>query len=117
MYIHPFFIIQLTTAPEEVAKESPPRNSPRFVAFVGERQTQYYVLVEQTVLCQVPSFQDALFVTFSSYYVFHLGYPTAIENVYFFLQDYVLAYPDSCRRKGTYLATASDIKKMCPSSS
>jgi hypothetical protein len=38
--------------PEEVAKERPPHNSPRFVAFVGE------------VLCQVPSFQDALFVTF-----------------------------------------------------
>jgi hypothetical protein len=110
VYLYPFYI-QPTTTPEEVAKEIPPRNSPRFVAFVGERQTQYYVLVEQKILCQVPSFQDALFVTFSAYYVFHLGYPTAIENVYFFLQDYVLAYPDSCRRKGTYLATASDIKK------
>ena len=99
-----------------MARESPPRNSPRFVAFVGEHQTQYYVLVEQKVLCQVPSFQEALFVTFSAYYVFHLGYPTVIESVYFFLQDYVLGYPDSSRRKGTYLATATDIKKMCPSS-
>ena len=67
--------MQPTTTPEEVAKENPPRNSPRFVAFVGERQTQYYVLVEQKILCQVPSFQDALFVTFSSYYVFHLPLP------------------------------------------
>ena len=65
----------------------------------------------RAVLCQVPLFQDALFLTFTSYYVFHLGYPAAIENVYFFLQDYVLVYPDSCHRKGTYLATASDIKK------
>ena len=76
-----------------MAKESPMRNSPRFIAFIGETQSQYYILVEQKVLCQVPSFQDALFIT-SAYYVFHLGYPSSVENVYFFLQDYVLAYPD-----------------------
>ena len=84
--------MQPTTTPEEVAKESPPRNSPRFVAFVGERQT-HYVLVEQKILCQVPSFQDALFVTFSSYYVFHLGYPSAIENVYFFSARLCVSIP------------------------
>ena len=38
------------TTPEEVAKENP-HNSLQFVAFIGERQTQYYILVEQ--FCQV----------------------------------------------------------------
>ena len=30
----------------------------------------------------------------------------------FFFQEYVLAYPDSLRRQGSYLGTASDIKKI-----
>ncbi len=72
---------------------------------------QFFVLVEQKVLCQVPSFQFALFILFSAYYAFHLQYPRSIKNVMFFLQDYVLAYPDSMHRPATYLATASDIKK------
>ena len=77
----------------------------------SETQQQYFVLIEQLVLCQVPSIQDALYTTFASFYVFHLGYPTIVESVNFFLQDFVLGYPDSYCRKGPYLAIASDIKK------
>lgn len=77
-----YIAVQLTT-PEDVAMESPVCNSPRFVAFIGETQSQYYILVEQKVLCQVPTFQYALFITFSCYYVFHLGYPASVESVYF----------------------------------
>lgn len=40
------YYLQLTT-PEDVAMERPVRNSPRFIAFTGETQFQYYVLVEQ----------------------------------------------------------------------
>ena len=70
------------------------------------------MLVEQDVLCQVPSVQLALFITFSAYYVFHLEYPKQLKNVMYFLQDFVLAYPDFLRRPANYLATASDIKKL-----
>ena len=89
--------------------------SPRIAAFVGEEAIQYFIIIERSVLCQVPSFQFALYLTFSSYYVFHLEYPKAIKNVMFFLQDYILSYPDSLRRPATYLATASDIKKLANS--
>ena len=34
-------MLQLTTTPENVAVENPVRNSPRFVAFIGETQSQY----------------------------------------------------------------------------
>ena len=98
-----FFTLQCT--------ETPTPNSPRIAAFVEEMK-QYFVIVEQRVLCQVPSFQLALFISFSAHYVFHLQYPKPIKNVMFFLQDYVLAIPDSLRRPSTYLATASDIKKQ-----
>ncbi len=72
---------------------------------------QFLVLVEQKMLCQVPSFQFSLFIMFSACYAFHLEYPRAVKNVMFFLQDYVLAYPDSMHRPATYIVTASDIKK------
>ena len=81
-----FITLQYTEAPEQVAREPPTRNSPRIAAFVGEEAKQYFVIVEQRVLCQV-------------------------SNVCFFLQDYVLAMPDSLHRPATYLATASDLIK------
>ena len=52
-----FFTLQCTETPEQVASECPTRNSPRIAAFVGEEAKQYFVIVEQKVLCQVPSFQ------------------------------------------------------------
>ena len=104
--------MQLPKTPAEAAKELPLRNSPRIAAFLGDETRQYFIIVEQTVLCQVPSFQFALFLFFSAYYVFHLEYPKSIKNIMFFLQDYVLAFPDSLNRPGTYLATASDINKL-----
>lgn len=85
---------------------------PRVAAFVRDESIQYFIVVEQTVLCQVRSLQYALFLAFSSYYVFHLEYPKPIKNVMFFFQDYILSYPNSLRRPATYLATASDIKKL-----
>ena len=102
----------MTETPENATRQPPSRNSPRIAAFVGEENKQYFVFVEQKVLCQVPSIQHALFIAFSCYYVFHLEYPKQLKNVMFFTQDYVLAYPDSLRRPATYLATASDLKKL-----
>ncbi len=70
----------------------------------SDETIQYFVLIEQKVLCQVPSFQHALFITFSCFYIFHLEYPKQIKNVLFFFQGYIVAYLDSLKRPGTYLA-------------
>ena len=91
-----------------------PHNSPQIAAFIGDETVQYFVIIEHRVLCQVPTFQHALFIAFSAFYVFHLEYPKTVKNAMFFLQDYVLAFPDSMRRPATYLATASDIKSFPP---
>lgn len=81
----------------------PVRNSPRVVARLGDSR-QFFVVVEQKVLCEAPSFQAAIFAMFSSYYIFHLEYPKNCKNILFFLQDYILGLPDSLGRTGTYLA-------------
>ena len=96
----------------DVCKEAPLRNSPRIAAFIGEESQQYFILLEQRVLCQLPSFQLAVFIVFSTYYCFHLEYPKAVRNVMLFFQDYILSFPDGLRRPATYLAMASDINKL-----
>ena len=78
-------LLQSCDTPEQACTEVPVRNSPRIAAFVGEETKQYFVLLEQRVLCQVPSIQLALFITFSSYYIFHLDYPNQLKNVMYFL--------------------------------
>ena len=78
---------------------------------VGERNRQYFVLMEQSVLCQVSSLSQALFVAFGCYYVYNLEYTTKASNIFFFFQDYLLGYPDSAKRPSSYIAVLSDIKK------
>ena len=94
-----------------MAKQPPLRNAPRIASFMGEESIQYFVLMEQGTLCQVPSFQFALFVMFAVYYVFHLEYPRPVVNILYFLQDFVLSFHDSTKRPGPYLSVAADIRK------
>ena len=101
----------------EICGESPTRNSPRIVALIGDEAIQYFIVIEQDIYIQVPTFQLALFVVFSSYYIFNLAYPKQMQKVLYFLQDYVLGMPDSSKRPGAYLATASDINKFMSESS
>lgn len=104
-------LLQVSKTPEMVCSDKA-LMAPRIAAFVGQENVQYFILIEGQTLCEVTSFQLALFVCFSCYYIFHLDYPKIVKNVFFFLQDYVLAFPDSQRRPAVYLATASDIKKL-----
>ena len=57
----------------------PVRPQPRIAAFVGEDSYEYFVICEQQVLCKVPNFQSALFISFSAFY---LEYPTAAKMYY-----------------------------------
>ena len=84
--------------------------APQISAFTDESNAQYCVFVEGNVLCKATRFTEALFVMFALYYIFNLKYPSQVKNVLFFIQDYILGYPDSCGRSATYLATVSDIK-------
>ena len=98
---------------DDICKEPPIRNSPRIAAVVGESTAaQYFVIVEQSVLCELPSFQAALYIMFSAYYVFNLAYPRQSKNTLQFLQDFVLGSPDSFKRTATYLAVSSDINRF-----
>ena len=87
------------------------RNAPRVAAIVGERNRQYFVLMEQSVLCEVNSLSQAIFVAFGCYYVYNLIYPPNVSNILSFFQDYLLGYPDSVKRPSSYIAVLSDIKK------
>ena len=104
-----FFQLSMAN-PESASREE--FTVPRIAAFVGEEHTQYFVIIEHSILCEVPSIQLAIFVMFSFYYIFHLEYPKHIRNVLYFLQDYVLNFPDSGPRPSVYLAVASDINKL-----
>lgn len=105
--------MQVTENPQDIASQPPYRNAPRIAAFMsGDEEFQYILIVEQRVICKTAAFSNALFIMFSLYYIFHLEYPKSVKNVMFFLQDYVLGYPDSLKRPGVYLAKASDIKKL-----
>ena len=98
---------------EEAYRKPPLRNSPRIAMFKNEAgsNSQFFITCEQITLCQVQNFRSALFYMFSCYYIFNLEYPKPAQNVFFFLQDYILSFPDSLKRPSTYLAVVSDIKR------
>ena len=96
---------------QQACQQLPIRNQPRIAAIVGEGSTQYFVICESKVLCEVPTLQAALFTAFSAYYCFNLEYPASAKNIFCFFQDYILGHPNSNKKSGTYLATVSDIKR------
>ena len=66
---------------DDICKEPPARSSPRIAALVGESTSvQYFVIVEPSVLCELPSFKVALYIMFCTYYVFKLAYPRQSKN-------------------------------------
>ena len=96
---------------QQACQQLPIRNQPQIAAIVGEGSTQYFVICESKVLCEVPTLQVALFTAFSAYYCFNLEYPASAKNIFCFFQDYILEHPDSNKKSGTYLAMVSDIKR------
>ena len=97
---------------QEVYRKPPTRNSPRIAAFKNEAgNLQFFIICEQLTLCEAPNLKSTLFYVFACYYVFNLEYPKPAQNLFFFLQDYILSFPDSFKRPSTYLAVASDIKR------
>lgn len=98
--------VQASTPVEKAKSETP---SPRIGVYLHGVK-QFFVFVEGEVLFEVSTLSHAIFLMFSSFYVFYLEYPKPVKNVLFF-QDYIFSYPDSLSRSASYLAMASDIKK------
>lgn len=88
------------------------RPAPRFVLFPGE-ESQYFVFIENEVLCICHSFSHALMVWFMSHYVFNLEYCSNIKEVALFMQEYIFGLPATSGLKrhktATYLAVSTDI--------
>lgn len=95
-------------------KRMPLRNQPRIAAYKLEAKTQYFIICEQAVLCEVPNFDMALFTAFSCYYCFNLEYPLKAKNLFTFFQDCILEQPQSIEKPASYLAVISDIKCNLP---
>ena len=60
--------------------------------------TEYFVICEQKVFCEVPNLKMAFFVMVSCYYCFNLEYPEAAKWMFFFFQDYILEQPDRTKK-------------------
>ena len=99
--------------PEVVAAQPPLRNSPRPAEFqVDDGGNIYFILIEQSVLCQVPTFNEALYVWFCSHYIFHLSYCNSIAEVCMFFQEFLFGLPAGGKRSATYPTTATDIQQL-----
>ena len=101
-------MLKVSTPFEEIIDEAPIRNSLHIVVLI-EESNQYFILIEQSTFCQVPSLQLAPIILFSSYYVFNLAYSKQVQKILYFVHDYILGMPDALKWPGTYLAVASDI--------
>ena len=91
------FSIQEYDHVDIICKKPPLRNQPRIAAYKLEARTQYFIICEQKVLCEVSNFDTALFIVFSSYCFFNLEYPLKTKNLLSFFQDYILEQPDHLR--------------------
>lgn len=103
----------MSTTPEQAAAEPPAWNTPRIAEFEVEDGTpNYFVLVEQSVLCQESYFCNAVFYWFSAHYVFNLEYNKHVKELALFFHEFVLGLPSNCKKMATYLVVTTDIPKL-----
>jgi len=101
----------MTEAPETVAHRPPLRTAPRIAGFKGPTtDSQYYIIVEQKVLCSVTAFSKALMLWFVSHYIFNLEYCKQAKDVALFMQEFVFGLPTRDKKSGTYLSVTTGIQ-------
>ena len=88
---------------EDALCEAPKRNLPRIAVFKGVAY-QYFIFMEQKVLCQTSNFQ------FAARYSFNLEYDKYVKDVALFFQDFVLELPDAIKRASSYTSKVADIQ-------
>lgn len=104
----------MSSEPELKASEVPNRNNPWIGEFSAEDGgCEYFVFVEQTVLCTVNTFTKALFLWFALYYVFNLEYEKNSKDLCLFFQEFIFGLPDNlCKKSSTYLSISTDIQRF-----
>ena len=97
---------------EYVASESPVRTAPRICEFSTEDgPSKYMIFIEQQAICETGTLTKAIFLWFSSHYVFHLCYDT-ISHVCLFFQEFSFGLPCTNTRSPSYLSKATDIQRL-----
>ena len=78
---------------EAASQATPSHNIPRIAAFKGTEMRQYFIFVEQSVLCEALDIQSALCGLL--HFVFNLEYDKNAKHLSLFFQDVILGLPDT----------------------
>ena len=106
-------IHQIGEDPEVIASQPPLRNAPRIAEFaVEDGDSQFYLIVEQRVVCQTANFTKALYLWFCLHYIFHICYEPSLHDVCMFFQEFIFGLPCTAKRSSSYLSTATDIQAL-----
>ena len=105
--------LQITITPEDAATVNTSRNSPWIGRFlVDDAEPQYFVFVEQKILCPCPSLTRAVLIWFASHYAFDLKYSKYCHDAALFFQEFIFGFPAPAgyKKSANYLAIATELK-------
>ena len=74
----------------------------------------FFIFAEQDILCDVDNLNDAVFLWFTTHYVFNMEYNKVLTNVGLFFQDNVFEHSHHGTRRTrspTYNSVIGDIKQ------
>lgn len=72
---------------------------------------EYFLLVEDIVLCKITSLEKATFLWFAVFYIFDLSYNKGIEEFCLFFQEFIFGIPCASGNKtATYKSISTDIQ-------
>ena len=82
-----------------MAVKAPVRSAPRFASFPGDEQSQYFLYVENQVLCVTQSFSQSLMLWFAAHYALNLEYCVKVKEVALFVQEFIFKLPATSTMK------------------
>ena len=69
----------------------------------------YYIMIEQELILDTRSFEEAIFLLLAVHYVFNLQYCTIVHDVLLFLQEFVCKLKSKGKHSAVYTANATKL--------
>lgn len=93
-------------------------NQPHIVRFTdaaGDIPPSHFIAIEQDLILECRSIDSALFLMIAAHFVFNMEYQNKVKDVFYYLQDKVLGFPDpTLKQSSMYRNISSAIDLYLP---
>ena len=80
----------------------------------GDISSQYFIVIEQTMMIECNSVMSSLFTLFAVHYVFNIQYHSRLKDLFQFLEEKVVSIKSGAKKSAVYLSVTTAAENYLP---